>query len=132
MFGIMYHLNGSIPWCTNYKCFKTDYILLLCRINPSHTFLYFYVLVFLWSLYYHNNNKKKTFKLKMYSVSFIGLSLRQYSVRHIAIRLFQQLLLVEGMVYIWWLYYKENSLKIPLNKTLCSALLCALIFFYKR
>ena len=29
-------------------------------INPSHTFLYFYVLEILWSLYYHNNNNSTT------------------------------------------------------------------------
>ena len=95
MFWILYNVNSNTMLYKIINFFKTSYTLLLYYINPSHTFLYFYVLVFLWSLYYHNNNNKKTFKLEIYSVSFIGLSLRQYAIRHIAIGSFQQLLWVE-------------------------------------
>ena len=63
-------------------------------INPSHTFLYFYVLEILWSLYYHNNNNSTTmFKPRgKNSVSFVRYSLRQTNIANYTIgSSFQQL-----------------------------------------
>ena len=107
------------------------------NINPIH-FLYFYVLVFLWSPYYHNNNNttKTTFKTKnivsqLHRALFKTILLIRYSQSYFAIGSFQQLLLQAELCAIHFddSITKEDSYKIPLSKTLCTTLLYAFFFF---
>ena len=106
-------------------------------INPSHTFLYFYVLVFLWSPYYHNNNNTTTTFETENTVSqlrralFKTIRLIRYSKSYFAIGSFQQLLLQAELCALHFddSITKEDSYKIPLNKTLCTTLLYAFFFF---
>ena len=94
------------------------------NINPIH-FLYFYVLVFLWSSYYHNNNNttKTTFKTKnivsqLHRALFKTMLLIRFSQSYFAIGSFQQLLLQAELCALHFddSITKEDSYKIPLKK----------------
>ena len=80
-------------------------------INPSHTFLYFYVLEILWSLYYHNNNNSTTMfkpREKFSQLRKILFKTNQHSQLYHRLLFSSAHSLQENLCNtFWWVHYKK-------------------------